>query len=79
MATETLNLILLMAGALAGGALIATVLLRAWHDWLELKRMQLSGERHDVIVPHNTGGRIELADLKERVRKLEAIAAGIDL
>ena len=24
-------------------------------------------------------GRIELADLKERVRKLEAIAAGIDL
>jgi hypothetical protein len=25
------------------------------------------------------GGRIELADLKERVRKLEAIAAGIDL
>jgi len=29
MATETLNLILLMAGALAGGALIATVMLRA--------------------------------------------------
>jgi len=25
------------------------------------------------------GNRIELADLKERVRKLEAIAAGIDL
>jgi hypothetical protein len=25
------------------------------------------------------GGRIELADLKERVRKLEAIAAGIDI
>jgi hypothetical protein len=24
-------------------------------------------------------GRIELADLRERVRKLEAIAAGIDL
>ena len=24
-------------------------------------------------------GRIELADLKERIRKLEAIAAGIDL
>jgi hypothetical protein len=25
------------------------------------------------------GGRIEMADLRERVRKLEAIAAGIDL
>jgi hypothetical protein len=29
--------------------------------------------------PAPAGGRIELADLKERVRKLEAIAAGIDL
>ena len=26
-----------------------------------------------------TGNRIEMADLRERVRKLEAIAAGIDL
>ena len=25
------------------------------------------------------GGRIEIADFKERVRKLEAIAAGIDI
>lgn len=27
----------------------------------------------------STGSRIEVADLKERVRKLEAIAAGIEL
>ncbi len=26
-----------------------------------------------------TAARIELADLKERIRKLEAIAAGVDL
>jgi len=27
----------------------------------------------------SAGARIELADLRERIRKLEAIAAGIDL
>ena len=32
----------------------------------------------DPAVPH-AGSRIEIADLKERLRKLEAIAAGVDL
>jgi hypothetical protein len=36
---------------------------------------QVAGERG--LPP--AGGRIEMADLKERVRKLEAIAAGIDI
>ena len=36
------------------------------------------GGRADAGMPQ-THGRIELADLKERVRKLEAIANGIDL
>jgi hypothetical protein len=27
----------------------------------------------------STGARIEIADLKERIKKLEAIAAGVDL
>ena len=52
--------------------------LKAWNGWLELKKMeltQLAGERG---LPPATG-RIEIADLRERVRKLEAIAAGIDL
>jgi hypothetical protein len=38
-------------------------------------RAQAVGERG--LPP--AGGRIEMADLKERVRKLEAIAAGIDI
>jgi hypothetical protein len=53
--------------------------LRAWHEWLELKRLELANGRAEATMPPATGGRIELADLKERVRKLEAIAAGIDL
>ena len=51
--------------------------LRGWNAWLELKRMELTHSVADGHLPP-AGNRIELADLKERVRKLEAIAAGID-
>lgn len=52
--------------------------LRAWNGWLELKKMELTQSVGDRGLPP-AGGRIEMADLRERVRKLEAIAAGIDL
>jgi hypothetical protein len=60
---------------LAGGALAG---LKAWSGWLELKKMELAQITGDRGLPSATG-RIEMADLRERVRKLEAIAAGIDL
>jgi hypothetical protein len=59
-----------------GGASLAG--LRAWSGWLELKKMELAQATGDRGLPPATG-RIEIADLRERVRKLEAIAAGIDL
>ena len=59
-----------------GGASIAG--LKAWNGWLELKKMELAQAVGERGLPPATG-RIEMADLKERVRKLEAIAAGIDL
>ena len=59
-----------------GGASIAG--LKAWNGWLELKKMELTQMVGDRALPP-AGGRIEMADLKERVRKLEAIAAGIDI
>jgi hypothetical protein len=40
--------------------------------------MELAQVAGDRGLPPATG-RIEIADLRERVRKLEAIAAGIDL
>ena len=72
----------LMIGVAAGlGAFLIGVfaLLRGWNGWLELKRAQL--DRSDV--PHQAAtpspaARIELADLKERVRRLEAIANGVE-
>lgn len=70
--------------AVMGVSLVATLmvaaiaLLKGWAGWLELKRLELASRQGEGgLAP--TGGRIELADLKERVRKLEAIAAGIDL
>jgi hypothetical protein len=61
--------------ALAGTSLAG---LKAWNGWLELKRFELTHEAGERGLPPATG-RIELADLRERVRKLEAIAAGIDI
>jgi hypothetical protein len=70
-------------GVLAGSVLIGLAAaswagLRAWSGWLELKKMELAQTTGERGLPPATG-RIEIADLKERVRKLEAIAAGIDI
>lgn len=69
---------LAMAGfALTGLALLLGAALRGWQGWLELKRLELSGSAG--ARPAGPGERIELADLKERIRKLESLAACIDL
>ncbi len=65
-------LALASSGTLALGV-FSVAALRGWHGWLELRRMQIG-----------TGGgrsapaRVELADLRARVRRLEAIANGTD-
>lgn len=59
---------------------ISTVLgligLRGFTAWIELKRAEL--DRPGPATP-GIGQRIDVADLKERVRRLEAIAAGVDI
>jgi len=66
--------------ALIGLGMAAAATLKGWQGWLELKKLELAsgGPRADAATGA-TGGRIELADLKERIRKLEQIASGIDL
>jgi hypothetical protein len=65
--------------ALASVAMVATVSLRGWRDWIALKHAELKlSENGNAPIPSATS-RIEVADLKERVKKLEAIAAGIDI
>lgn len=54
--------------------------LRGWQGWLQLKTRELDLHRPEIEGGVNSGmARIEIADLKERIRKLEAIAAGVDL
>jgi len=68
-----------LAASILGGAGAASIAaLRAWNGWLELKRFELTHDAADRTLPP-ASGRIEMADLKERIRKLEAIAAGIDI
>ena len=76
--TDPILIATIAASLLAVTAIAAWAGLKAWHEWLELKRLELVNGRAEATMPP-AGGRIELADLKERVRKLEAIAAGIDL
>ena len=75
---DPLTIGVLAASVIAGlgGASIAG--LKAWNGWLELKKLELAHVAGDRGLPPATG-RIEMADLKERVLKLEAISAGIDL
>jgi hypothetical protein len=66
------------SAALAGLAMLVYAALTGWRGWLQLKQQEL---RQDAPAtgPVNATARIEIADLKERIRKLEAIAAGVDL
>jgi hypothetical protein len=74
---------LIWAGAgLAGVGTICWAALKAWRGWLDLKRYEISAERELARGgggEPTTGARIEMADIKERLRKLEAIATGVDL
>ena len=64
--------------ALAGLGIATFAALRGWQGWLEVRRLELAGGRK--AEPRSPAGdMIEMADLRERVRKLEAIAAVVDL
>jgi Na+-transporting methylmalonyl-CoA/oxaloacetate decarboxylase gamma subunit len=53
-------------------ALMSAAGLRAWRQWLELKRAQITRNEEPR-------GRAELRELRRRVRHLEALASGIEL
>lgn len=66
------------SAALAGLAMLVGGGLSGWRGWLALKRSEFD-QTHAPAAGTGAGARIEIADLKERIRKLEAIAAGVDL
>lgn len=71
--------IVLAAAALAGLVVLAATFLRAWQGWLALKREELALATREQGSEPSGLARIEIADFRERLRKLEAIAAGVDL
>lgn len=75
--------IIMSSAAIIGVVIVALIALRGWQGWLCLKERELehSGQPRSEIEGGSSIGaaRIEIADLKERLRKLEAIASGVDL
>ena len=73
------SLLVLSTASLAGIGLVGGFAAWAWAGWLRLRAREIeqvrAGDGHDLPA---IGHRIDLADLKERIRKLEAIAAGVD-
>ncbi len=75
--TEPFTTLALAGFSLAGLSIALYATLKGWQGWLELKRLELAGNRQHG--PASTIERIEVADLRERIRKLESIASCIDL
>lgn len=74
---EAMTTVALASFGLTGLCITVVAGLKGWQGWLEVKRMELAGARRE---PRGEAAElIEMADLKERVRKLESIAACIDL
>ncbi len=76
--------VIIAGAALVGLTIVAAALLRAWYGWLALKRQELERNSGAGATDPDAGSsvgaaRIEIADLKERIKKLEAIASGVDL
>lgn len=75
--------IVVAATALTAIAIVAFAMLRGWQGWLTLKEHELARPSAAAREPESGSAlgaaRIELSDLKERIRKLEAIASGVEL
>ncbi|GGA07362.1 hypothetical protein GCM10010923_16770 [Blastomonas marina] len=82
MMSETL---MLASAVLIGLVILSATTLRGWESWIALKRQEMERRGGSASAPEIEGGapegaaRIEIADLKERIRRLEAIASGVDL
>lgn len=78
--------LLLALTALAALLVVAAAALKGWQGWLALKTRELDLRRSAPVENGSRANgssegaaRIEMADLKERIRQLEAIANGVDL
>lgn len=72
--------VIIAATMLMATTILAVAALRGWQGWLALKERELDRTPREIEGGVAMGGtRIEISDLKERIRKLEAIASGVEL
>ncbi len=71
--------IIIALSALAATAMLSMTALAAWRGWLDLRRAELTRSIDPQPTQPPVGLRIELTDVKERLRRLEAIANGVEL
>jgi hypothetical protein len=71
------TMVALLAAGIVALAMVSLAALKGWDGWLELRRLELSQKRGGEA-PSPAAARLELADLKDRVRRLEAIANGME-
>jgi len=74
---EAMTMIAVAGLGLVALGVVLGAALKGWQGWLDLKRQELAGAA--AREPRPAMERIEIADLKERIRKLESIAACVDL
>ena len=70
--------LILSATALAATLMLCIAATRAWRAWLDYKKLELAS-RGGAGADEDVGVRIELAAVRERLKKLEAIASGVEL
>ena len=76
--SEAMTTVTLASFGLLALGIVLLAALKGWQGWLDVRRMELSGPASRE--PRGPAADlIEMADLKERIRKLESIAACIDL
>ena len=74
--------VMIAAGMVIALVIVSGTALVGWQGWLALKNRELELRRLPPAMENGSPegmARIEIADLKERIRKLEAIASGVDL
>ena len=75
--TDPTTIMMAASAALIGVGIASAASLRAWSGWLELKRLQIEQGLRGRTASRST--KPEIVELRERVRKLEAIASGIEI
>jgi hypothetical protein len=69
---------MVLAALVAALFMLSLAALRGWEGWLRLRRLELAEGRGRRRPPSPAATRLELADLRDRVRRLEAIANGVE-